>query len=93
MTTIENKAGIIDDSLSKSVELTVHNHLQVLNNKDIVDLHKLVIEEIEMPLYKAVIENCRYNQCRAAILLGVSRGTLRARLKYYFGDQYVGSRG
>ena len=32
MTTIENKAGIIDDSLSKSVELTVHNHLQVLGN-------------------------------------------------------------
>ena len=93
MTTIENKAGIIDDSLSKSVELTVHNHLQALNNKDIVDLHKLVIEEIEMPLYKAVIEHCRYNQCRAAILLGVSRGTLRARLKYYFGDQYVGTRG
>jgi DNA-binding protein Fis len=81
MTTIENKAGMIDDSLSKSVERTVHNHLQVLNNKDIVDL------------YKAVIEHCRYNQCRAAILLGVSRGTLRARLKYYFGDQYVGSRG
>ena len=93
MTTIENKAGMIDDSLSKSVERTVHRHLQALNNKDIVDLHKLVIEEIEMPLYKAVIENCRYNQCRAAILLGVSRGTLRARLKYYFGDQYVGSRG
>ena len=92
MTTIEDKAALINDSLSKSVERTVHRHLQVLKNKDIVDLHKLVIEEMEMPLYKAAIEHCRYNQCRAAILLGVSRGTLRAKLKYYFGDQYVGSR-
>ena len=39
------------------------------------------------------MENCRYNQSRAAIVLGVSRGTLRTKLKRYFDDQYVGTRG
>lgn len=93
MTAIEEKTEALDLSLSKSVAQKVNDHLLLMDDRHIVDLYKLVIEEIEMPLYKAVIEYCRYNQCRAAILLGVSRGTLRARLKYYFDDQYVGSRG
>lgn len=93
MSVIKEKIGMLDSSLNKSVEQKVEAHLLVMDDRHIVDLYKLVVEEIEMPLYKAVIEYCRYNQCRAAILLGVSRGTLRARLKYYFGDQYVGSRG
>lgn len=93
MTTIEEKIGVLDSSLGESVVQKIKAHLLVMDDRHIVDLYKLVIEEIEVPLYKAVIEHCRYNQCRAAILLGVSRGTLRAKLKYYFDDQYVGSRG
>lgn len=92
MTTIENTTGMLDVSLSKAVAQKVKAHLLVLDDRDIVDLYKLLMEEIEAPLFKAVIEYCRYNQCRAAILLGVSRGTLRTRLQYYFEDQYVGSR-
>jgi len=92
MTTIENTTGMLDVSLSKAVAQKVKAHLLVLDDRDIVDLYKLLMEEIEAPLFKAVIEHCRYNQCRAAILLGVSRGTLRTRLQYYFDDQYVGAR-
>lgn len=92
MTMVGEKTGMLDSSLSKSVAQKVKAHLLVMDDSHIVDLYKLVIEEVEMPLYKAVIEHCRYNQCRAAALLGVSRGTLRAKLKYYFDDQYVGSR-
>lgn len=88
---IETEIKLKAESLIAAVERTVKNHLQK-NDKNIVDLYKLVIEEIEEPLYKVVMENCKYNQSRAAILLGVSRGTLRARLRHYFDDQYVGSR-
>ena len=80
-------------SLCAAVEQAVKRHLIASGDKKIVDLHALVLEEIEMPLYKAVMENCRYNQSRAAIVLGVSRGTLRTKLKRYFDDQYVGTRG
>lgn len=34
----------------------------------------------------------RYNQVKAAKLLGISRGSLRYKLKEYFGDKYVGSK-
>ena len=79
-------------SLHAVVEQTVKRHLLSSGDKKIVDLHELILEEIEMPLYKAVMEHCRYNQSRAAIVLGVSRGTLRTKLKRYFEDQYVGTR-
>jgi Fis family transcriptional regulator, factor for inversion stimulation protein len=38
------------------------------------------------------MEHCKYNQSRAAIMLGISRGTLRTKLRRYFDDKYVGSR-
>lgn len=91
MTMIETEVKLKAESLAAAVERTIKSHLQK-NDKDIIDLYKLIIEEIEEPLYKVVMENCKYNQSRAAILLGVSRGTLRTRLRYYFDDQYVGSR-
>lgn len=91
MTVSEISTKLNAQSLSDAIEEMIKAHLKT-HDKDIVDLYKLVIEEIEEPLYKCAIEHCRYNQSRAAAILGVSRGTLRARLKHYFDDQYVGTR-
>ena len=77
--------------LNVAIDKMIKNHLKT-HETGIVDLYKLVLEEIEEPLYKCVIEYCRYNQSKAATLLGVSRGTLRSKLKHYFDDQYVGTR-
>lgn len=79
-------------SLSESVTRAVEKYLNEVEGYVPVDLYKLVIEEIEIPLFKAVIEYTRYNQSKAAIMLGISRGTLRAKLRKYFDDKYVGSR-
>ena len=89
---IEKAEQINALSLRTAVEQTVKNHFLSLSDKKIVDLYALVLEEIEIPLYKVVMEHSRYNQSRAAIILGVSRGTLRIKLKRYFDDQYVGTR-
>ncbi len=91
MTISEKPVKLNEQSLSDAIESMIKNHLKA-HDKDIVDLYKLVIEEVEEPLYKCAIERCRYNQSRAAAILGVSRGTLRSRLKHYFDDQYVGTR-
>ena len=91
MTISDVSAKLNAQSLSDAIESMIKNHLKA-HDKDIVDLYKLVIEEVEEPLYKCAIEHCRYNQSRAAAILGVSRGTLRSRLKHYFDDQYVGTR-
>ena len=60
----------------------------VLSGKNTVDLHQLVIAQIEPPLFKAVMEQYQYNQRRSAKALGMSRSTFRKLLINYFGDQY-----
>lgn len=49
-----------------------------------------VLKEVEAALYEAVMKFMRGNQSRAARFLGVSRGTLRTKLKEYFGTTHVG---
>ena len=79
-------------SLADSVTLSVQKYFSELKGTDPVDLYAFVLEEIETPLFRAVMEHCKYNQSRAAAMLGVSRGTLRTKLRNYFDDKYVGSR-
>jgi len=47
------------------------------------NLYELILAEVEAPLMEAVMEYTKNNQSRAAILLGLSRGTLRKKLKQY----------
>ena len=79
-------------SISASAEETARGYLLSLGDKS-VGLHDLILEEFEPSLYKIVMEHCKYNQSRAANVLGVSRGTLRTKLKRYFDDRYIGTRG
>ena len=91
MTTISNTTSE-RASLTECVSQSVHNYFSELNGAEPVDLYQFVLEEVETPLFKAVMEHCKYNQSRAANLLGISRGTLRTKLRRYFDDKYVGSR-
>ncbi|MBA4696588.1 MAG: Fis family transcriptional regulator [Legionella sp.] len=79
-------------SLAESVMQSVQQYFSELKGGEPVELYKLVLEEIEIPLFRAVMEHCKYNQSRAALMLGISRGTLRTKLRHYFDDKYVGSR-
>lgn len=90
--TIKDAAGSATASLTDSVTKAVQSYFDELKGSDPVDLYQFVLEEVETPLFKAVMEHCKYNQSRAAIMLGISRGTLRTKLRKYFDDKYVGTR-
>ena len=92
MITTHNETGESTASLSASVTQSVQKYFAELKGAEPVDLYLFVLEEIETPLFRAVMEHCKYNQSRAAIMLGISRGTLRTKLRRYFDDKYVGSR-
>lgn len=92
MTTISKEAGDTTASLAHSVTQSVQNYFAELRGADPVELYQFVLEEVEAPLFRAVMEHCKYNQSRAALMLGISRGTLRTKLRHYFDDKYVGSR-
>lgn len=47
-----------------------------------------ILEEAERLVIKLSIERCKRNQSICAKALGISRGTLRTKLRKYFGDEY-----
>jgi len=46
-------------------------------------LYDLVMREVELPLFQAVMDYADGNQSRAATILGINRGTLRKKLREY----------
>ncbi|TLN22700.1 hypothetical protein FDZ71_03385 [bacterium] len=52
-----------------------------MGNASMTNLHGLVMERVERPLFRAVLEWTGGNQSRASEILGIHRNTLRARLK------------
>jgi Fis family transcriptional regulator len=46
-------------------------------------LYQLVMREVELPLFKSVMDYADGNQSRAATILGINRGTLRKKLREY----------
>tara|TARA_B100000519_G_C14157438_1_gene397626 strand:- start:206 stop:478 length:273 start_codon:yes stop_codon:yes gene_type:complete len=85
---------IIQNNTSLQEILTHHinQYLADMKDQNITDMYDMVIEQIEQPLFQAFIEHCKYNQSKAAKILGISRGTLRNTLKKHFDDKYCGTR-
>lgn len=82
-----------NDALSNQVINAVKGYLNTVGSKDAnLNLYQLIVEEVEAPLFRTVMELTRYNQSKAARVLGVSRGTLRTKLKRYFDDEFIGTR-
>jgi Fis family transcriptional regulator len=77
--------------LSEATSELIRRYLEV-SGEGVIDLHRMVLEQIEPALIEAVMSRCQYNQSRAAHLLGLSRGTLRGLLKKYFEEKYCGKR-
>jgi Fis family transcriptional regulator, factor for inversion stimulation protein len=70
-------------TLKNSVEKSIQSYFSKIGDTLVDNLYELVLAEIEEPLLKEVISFTRGNQSKAAILLGLSRGTLRKKLKIY----------
>ena len=69
--------------LHDSVRQSLENFISQLNGQIPNNLYDLILAEVEAPLMECVMEYTKNNQSRAAILLGLSRGTLRKKLKLY----------
>jgi len=69
--------------LCHQVTHALENYFAQLDGQEVVDLHALVISEVEKPLLEAVLNHTKSNQSKAAKMLGLSRGTLRKKLAIY----------
>lgn len=70
-------------SLRVQVAKAMEAYFKHLDGHEPVDLYDMVMAEVEKPFLQAVMEYVDWNQCRAAKILGLNRGTLRTKLKKY----------
>jgi len=73
-------------SLRTYVEQALQRYFARLDGHNPANVYGMVLEEMEVPLLKAVLRYTRGNQVKAAVILGLSRGTLRKKMKQYHLD-------
>lgn len=69
--------------LNQCVQEAMSDYFRHLEGHPSGDLYKMVLGEVEEPLFRAVLEYTGGNQSKASELLGINRGTLRKKLKMY----------
>lgn len=69
--------------LASCVEQAMRTYFQQLDGQPATEIYQMVLNEIEAPLLKAVMEYTRDNQTKASEVLGLNRGTLRKKLKQH----------
>jgi Fis family transcriptional regulator, factor for inversion stimulation protein len=69
--------------LRDSVKNALENYFAHLGSETPTNVFDMVMEQIELPLLQRVMAYTGNNQSKAAKVLGLSRGTLRKKLKIY----------
>ena len=69
------------EALHKCVRAAVRQYLQDMGDHQPEDLYSLVLSQVEKPMIEEVLRWAHGNQCRSALALGISRGTLRKKIK------------
>jgi two-component system nitrogen regulation response regulator GlnG len=67
-------------SLEALVDLKLRSCLSNMEKMGAGDLYTMVLEQVERPLIRFVLEKTRWNQVKAAELLGINRNTLRKKI-------------
>ena len=70
--------------LKDEVRKAMSRYFNQLDQKNTpIDVYQLVLNEVEPPLLRSVMQFSNNNQSKAAKILGINRTTLRTKLKKY----------
>ena len=70
--------------LKEEVRKAMKRYFVQLDQKNMpIDVYQLVLNEVEPPLFNAVMKFANNNQSQASRILGLNRTTLRTKLKKY----------
>jgi Fis family transcriptional regulator len=70
-------------TLRNSVAKILHHYFSNLAGENPCNVYDFVLDEVEEPLLRVVMKQARGNQSKMARILGISRGTLRIKLKKF----------
>ncbi len=68
-------------SLEGLVDIKLRNSFINMDKMESGDVYAMVLEQVERPLIRFVLEKSRWNQVRAADILGINRNTLRKKIQ------------
>lgn len=82
---VESKINVLDNipPLSDRIRAELASYFDNLQGDLPANFYQLILEQMEQPLLEAMLKYTGGNESKAAILLGVSRGTLRQRRRKY----------
>ncbi|VFM99412.1 MAG: Fis family transcriptional regulator, factor for inversion stimulation protein [Candidatus Kentron sp. G] len=69
--------------LRECVRDTIDAYFSHLDGHPTSGLYRMVLDEMEAPLFESVLRQTRGNHSRAAELLGINRATLRKKLRQH----------
>ena len=73
-------AGSRDASLEVIVDVKLRACLKGIEQLEKGEIHSMVLEQVERPLIRIILEKTRWNQVKAADILGINRNTLRKKI-------------
>jgi two-component system nitrogen regulation response regulator GlnG len=76
----EKPTGIEESSLEALVDTKLRSCFTNIEKLDKGDIHAMVLEQVERPLLRFILEKTRWNQVKAADILGINRNTLRKKI-------------
>lgn len=69
-----------DASLESLVDSKLRSCLNGVEQLDKGEIYTMVLEQVERPLIRFILEKTRWNQVKAADILGINRNTLRKKI-------------
>jgi Fis family transcriptional regulator len=71
------------DSLRDTVKASIRRYLEDMDTTEPDSLHRRLLEQVEPPLIEETLSYTSGNQTRAARILGMTRNTLRSKMRAY----------
>ena len=70
-----------DSSLEAIVDVKLRSCFIGIERLEKGNIHAMVLEQVERPLIRFILEKTRWNQVKAADILGINRNTLRKKIQ------------
>lgn len=70
-------------SISQCITEHLNQYFTELEGSQPDGVYEMVLQQVEKPMLRVVLQHCHYNQSKAAQMLGINRNTLRKKIIQY----------